>query len=58
MRLRHKVNVFIADDADLDFPLFGDDDAAAPGAVDKAVDDIRDRFGNASVGRARTLDRR
>ena len=38
--------------------LFGDDDAAAPGAVDKAVDDIRDRFGNASVGRARTLDRR
>ncbi len=28
MRLRHKVNVFIADDADLEFPLFGDDDAA------------------------------
>jgi len=25
--------------------------------VDEAVDDIRDRFGNLSVGRARTLER-
>ena len=37
--------------------LFGD--AAEPGvtAVDKAVDDIRDRFGNLSMARASTLDR-
>jgi len=31
------------------------DPTASP--VDRAVDDIRDRFGNLSVGRARTLDR-
>ena len=31
---------------------------AAPGSdVDRAVDEIRDRFGNASVSRARTLNR-
>jgi DNA polymerase-4 len=37
--------------------LFAADNSAAAGAVDQAVDQIRDRFGNASVGRARTLDR-
>jgi DNA polymerase-4 len=37
--------------------LFADEDNRTPGAVDQAVDDIRDRFGNLSVGRARTLDR-
>ena len=37
--------------------LFADDDTPAAGAVDQAVDDIRDRFGNASVARARTLER-
>jgi DNA polymerase-4 len=37
--------------------LFAEDDAPATGAVDQAVDGIRDRFGNASVARARTLER-
>jgi len=37
--------------------LFAAVDAPAPDAIDRAVDDIRDRFGNLSVGRARTLDR-
>ena len=36
--------------------LFADTEtAAAP--MDKTVDEIRDRFGNASVGRASTLGR-
>lgn len=37
--------------------LFADEAGPTPGAVDQTVDDIRDRFGNLSVGRARTLDR-
>ncbi len=37
--------------------LFAATDALAASPVDRAVDDIRDRFGNSSVGRARTLDR-
>lgn len=37
--------------------LFAADNPAAAGAVDQTVDQIRDRFGDASVGRARTLDR-
>ena len=37
--------------------LFAATDAPAASPVDRAVDDIRDRFGNSSVGRARTLDR-
>jgi DNA polymerase-4 len=35
--------------------LFDQQDQPAPGAVDKAADDIRDRFGAAAVTRARTL---
>ena len=34
---------------------FGGD--TAPDGVDKALDEIQDRFGSASVGRARTLNR-
>jgi len=37
--------------------LFANDNTPAAGAVDQAVDDIRDRFGNLAVGRARTLER-
>jgi len=37
--------------------LFADDDAAAADTVDQTVDDIRDRFGNSAVARARTLER-
>jgi DNA polymerase-4 len=37
--------------------LFADEDNPATSAVDRAVDDIRDRFGSMSVSRARTLDR-
>jgi DNA polymerase-4 len=37
--------------------LFSDDDANSGTAVDRTVDEIRDRFGNASVSRARILDR-
>ena len=37
--------------------LFADSDDQAPGAIDRTVDKIRDRFGDLSVGRARTLDR-
>ena len=37
--------------------LFSDDDASSSTAVDRTVDEIRDRFGNASVSRARILDR-
>jgi len=37
--------------------LFADEDIPAPGAVDRTVDDIRERFGSLSVGRARTLER-
>lgn len=37
--------------------LFADEDSSAPGVVDRTIDDIRDRFGNLSVGRAKTLDR-
>jgi len=37
--------------------LFAEEDNPATSAVDQAVDDIRDRFGSLSVGRARTLDR-
>ena len=37
--------------------LFAASSGPAAGAVDKTVDEIRDRFGSASVGRARTLDR-
>lgn len=35
--------------------LFGDEDAAAGAPVDKTVDEIRSRFGDAAVGRASTL---
>jgi len=37
--------------------LFADDETRAPDAVDRTVDDIRERFGNLSVGRAKTLGR-
>ena len=37
--------------------LFEASNEQAGGAMDKTVDEIRDRFGSASVGRARTLDR-
>ena len=37
--------------------LFAPEPSPAANPVDRAVDDIRDRFGNLSVGRARTLDR-
>jgi len=37
--------------------LFADDDAPAADNVDQTVDDIRDRFGNSAVARARTLER-
>ena len=37
--------------------LFSDGDASAGAAVERAVDEIRDRFGSASVSRARILDR-
>lgn len=37
--------------------LFADDNETTATPVDTAVDRIRDRFGTASVGRARTLDR-
>jgi DNA polymerase-4 len=37
--------------------LFSDEDGPTASSVDRTVDDIRDRFGNLSVGRARTLDR-
>lgn len=37
--------------------LFSDNDANSGTAVDRTVDEICDRFGNASVSRARTLDR-
>ena len=36
--------------------LFAGQDIAPGTEVDRAVDEIRDRFGSASVGRARTLD--
>jgi DNA polymerase-4 len=37
--------------------LFADDENLAPDGVDKTVDSIQDRFGTASLGRARTLNR-
>ncbi len=37
--------------------LFATDDSPATDAMDQAVDEIRDRFGIRSVGRARTLER-
>ncbi len=37
--------------------LFSSEESSTTNAVDEAVDDIRDRFGNLSVGRARTLER-
>ena len=37
--------------------LFTDDEGPAASGVDHAVDEIQDRFGTASVGRARTLQR-
>ena len=37
--------------------LFADIDDQAASAIDRTVDKIRDRFGDLSVGRARTLDR-
>lgn len=37
--------------------LFTDEQGSTDNPVDQAVDDIRDRFGNLSVGRARTLER-
>ncbi|MGI9271134.1 MAG: DNA polymerase IV [Woeseiaceae bacterium] len=37
--------------------LFADESDSALGAVDQTVDSIQDRFGTASVGRARTLNR-
>ncbi|MDH3434915.1 MAG: DNA polymerase IV, partial [Gammaproteobacteria bacterium] len=36
--------------------LFADDESAGPAVLDQTVDNIRDRFGNLSVGRARTLN--
>lgn len=38
--------------------LFAGTDASGAVPVDKTVDEIRDRFGDAAVGRARTFDRR
>jgi DNA polymerase-4 len=38
--------------------LFGSTDELVPGEIDKAVDQIRGRFGSGSVSRARTLNRR
>lgn len=38
--------------------LFADDQAKRGSPLDAAVDDIRDRFGSSSLGRARTLDPR
>jgi DNA polymerase-4 len=37
--------------------LFDFESDSAPDGVDKALDEIQDRFGSASVGRARTLNR-
>ena len=37
--------------------LFDFDGDSAPDGVDKALDEIQDRFGSSSVGRARTLNR-
>ena len=37
--------------------LFSSEGSSTTNAVDEAVDGIRDRFGNLSVGRARTLER-
>ena len=37
--------------------LFAGQDATPGSGVDSAVDEIRDRFGNTALGRARTLDR-
>jgi len=37
--------------------LFADEQASTDNPVDQAVDDIRDRFGKLSLGRARTLER-
>jgi len=37
--------------------LFADADGPTTSAMDQTVDDIRDRFGSSSVGRASTLDR-
>ena len=37
--------------------LFAPESSPGASPVDQAVDDIRDRFGNLSLGRARTLDR-
>lgn len=37
--------------------LFDFESDSAPAGVDKALDEIQDRFGTASVGRARTLNR-
>ncbi len=37
--------------------LFDFEDDSGPDGVDKALDEIQDRFGSASVGRARTLNR-
>ena len=38
--------------------LFAGQDSASGSGVDQMVDEIRDRFGLSSVGRARTLERR
>jgi DNA polymerase-4 len=37
--------------------LFATDESALAAGIDKTVDDIQDRFGSASLGRARTLNR-
>lgn len=37
--------------------LFADEQGSTDNPIDQAVDDIRDRFGELSVGRARTLER-
>jgi DNA polymerase-4 len=39
------------------YDLFAASDSTAPGAIDQAIDEIRDRFGDKSMSRARTLDR-
>jgi len=52
VKLQMKANYYVEQP-----DLFGDIDAAQATDFDRAVDEIRDRFGNAAVARARTLER-